>query len=87
MATKKERIYARDTFGARHYGCESKIDYGSWSAAERVAKRSRWKGRSAGTIMAPYHCKVCGGYHLKSVDGTEREARRRPYKRHARTRH
>lgn len=61
----------------RVYGCNGKVDYGSWSAATRVAKQARGKGRSAGTIMTPYRCKVCSGFHLTSSDGLERQRNRR----------
>lgn len=40
--------------GARKtFGCDGKVDYGSWAAAARVAKRARRKGRAAGVILAP----------------------------------
>jgi hypothetical protein len=61
----------------REYGCNGKEDYGSWSNAEKVAKRSRMKGRAAGTILAPYRCKFCGGHHLTSVDTIRQESDKR----------
>lgn len=64
--------------GARKaYGCDDKVDYGSWSAAARVAKRSRRKGRAAGMILAPYRCKICGGFHLSSHDQLQRRQEKR----------
>ncbi len=66
---------------SRTYGCENKNDYRSWRDAERVAKRSRRKGRAAGVVMTPYRCKLCGGYHLASLDNLERD-RRKHDKRH-----
>lgn len=59
------------------FGCDGKVDYGSWSAAEKVAKRARRKSRAAGVILAPYHCKICGGFHLSSRDQLQRRQERR----------
>lgn len=79
MATQEQHYKNRDA--RRAYGCDGKVDYGSWSAAERVAKRSRWKGRSAGVVMVPYRCKTCSGYHLSSLDGLERQRSKRDKRR------
>lgn len=64
--------------GARKtFGCDGKVDYGSWAAAARVAKRARRKGRAAGVILAPYHCTICGGFHLYSADQLQRRQEKR----------
>lgn len=69
--------YFKNANKRRAYGCDGKIDYGSWRNAERVAKYSRYKGRAAGAILVPYRCKVCSGFHLMSLDGVERRQQRR----------
>lgn len=75
MATREQHY--KNAESQRAYGCNGKEDYGTWSAAERVAKRSRMKGRSAGVVMVPYRCKICSGYHLTSLDGLERKRSKR----------
>jgi hypothetical protein len=75
MSTREQ--YYRNAGDQRSYGCNGKVDYGSWSAAERVARRARQKGRSAGVVMIPYRCKICGGHHLSSLDGLERKRTKR----------
>lgn len=61
----------------REYGCDNKVNFGTWSNAERQARRARQKGRGAGHILAPYRCHFCGGYHLTTVDPLQKKVDRR----------
>lgn len=70
------RNYAGRSADRKRYGCDDKVNYGSWQNAERVARRARQKGRAAGHIMAPYHCHSCGGTHLTTVDPLQRKVDR-----------
>jgi len=53
-----------DPQGPRRAACETKERYDSEAEARSIALMNVPRGRGAAT--APYHCDVCGGWHLTS---------------------
>jgi hypothetical protein len=56
------------TFGPRRpqrAACESKERYASEAEARSIALLNAPRGRRAATT--PYHCEICGGWHLTSA--------------------
>ena len=51
--------------------CVGKERFTTFALAERVSKRRRREGTKRG----PYRCRECGGYHIGSSLGAEREPR------------
>lgn len=48
--------------------CEGKPGYGSYDSAKKAARRGE---------VHPYHCKVCGRYHVGGIDRDRKLANRR----------
>jgi hypothetical protein len=49
----------------RRAACAAKERYGSEAEARSIALMNAAPGRRASTT--PYHCDICGGWHLTSV--------------------
>lgn len=46
--------------------CAGKKTFDSFALASRIAARSRRRGGRKSERLAPYHCRLCGSWHVGS---------------------